>query len=152
MSDDLLALAALDEQDLEIISAHMQDALLKVGDIKYLPKQKTLALVASRYDWQRHADTTANSGSRRQCGLLINRVSSVRSHRIRQGARNAVLSLLSLKFEPGEETPEGAIELIFSGGGLMRLEVECVEARLNDLGRVWQTAKVPKHDENDAAG
>ncbi len=144
-----LKLSAHDAEDLAIISAHLQDATLLVGDISYLPRQKKLALVANRFDWETAAldGDGARPGRfrRARCGLQINRVLKVRYNNLRLEAQGAVLSLLAILFHPAPEAPAGTIELTFSGGGGIRAEVECIEAALEDLGVHWQTPRKPHH-------
>src|SRR5688572_23676895 len=143
-----LKLSALDAEDLAIISAHMQDATLLVGDISYLPRQKKLALVANRFDWEAAAlggDVKRRGFRRSRCGLQINRVFEVKFTNLRRDAPTAVLSLLAILFHPGQEAPGGVIELTFSGGGAIRAEVECIEAALEDLGLSWETPHKPVH-------
>jgi hypothetical protein len=72
-------------------------------------------------------------------------VRSVKTNRIRRDQPDAVLELLAVNFEGGE-APAGAVDLLFAGGGTVKLEVECIEARLADLGTAWATAAKPKHD------
>jgi hypothetical protein len=162
----LLKLTALDSEDLEIISAHMQDATLLVGDISYLPRHNKLALVANRFDWGTAAPRSSAAGSahdddhdddqhddrfrRCRCGLQINRVFSVKYSNLRREDPAAVLSLLAILFHPGPEAPAGTIELTFSGGGAVRAEVECIEVALDDLGLSWETPNKPEHA--DASG
>jgi hypothetical protein len=136
-----LKLDALDTADLEIISAHMQDAVITIGDIRFLKAQKKFALIANRFLWQ----TQKPPYERRRTGLSFDRVLRAKSHRILQSAEDAVLSLLSISFTPGED-PSGTIVLTFSGGGAINLEVECIEARLEDLGPAWETPNLPSHD------
>lgn len=143
-----LKLSALDADDLAIISAHMQDATLLVGDISYLPRQKKLALVANRFDWESAAlggDSKRRSFRRSRCGLQINRVFKVKFNNLRREAPSAVLSLLAILFHPAPEAPGGIVELTFSGGGGIRAEVECIEAALEDLGLNWETPRKPNH-------
>jgi Protein of unknown function (DUF2948) len=137
---DLVKLAALDADDLGVISAHMQDAVLKVGDLRYLKKARKFALAANRFAWERE-----NEPQRRETALHFERVLSAKSHRIRMGDPTAVLSLLSIDFAPGDQ-PSGIVVLNLSGGGVVKLEVECIEARMEDLGPAWDTEKVPSHD------
>ena len=137
-----LKLTALDADDLAVISAHMQDAVLTVGDIRLLPGQKKLALVANRFDWEGGEGADA---ARRRTGLQFARVRRVRSQKIRRDAPDAVLSLLAIRFTQGEHPPEGEVELTFSGGGALRLDVECIEAAMKDLGEAWTTHSVPRH-------
>jgi hypothetical protein len=137
-----LKLTALDQDDLAVISAHMQDAVLTVGDIRRLPGRKKLVLVANRFDWEGGGGEKAE---RRRTGLQFARVRRVRSQKIRRDAPDAVLSLLAIRFTPGEHPPEGEVELTFSGGGALRLDVECIEAAMKDLGEAWPTHSVPRH-------
>jgi Protein of unknown function (DUF2948) len=136
-----LKLTALDPADLEIISAHMQDAVITVGDIHFLKSAGKFALIANRFLWQKEKPPY----ERRRTGLSFDRVLEAKSQRIRQGADDAVLSLLSIAFTPAEE-PSGTIVLTFSGGGVINLKVECIEARLEDLGPAWETPNLPSHD------
>ena len=134
-----LKLTALDAEDLGIISAHMQDAVVKLGAVSHLERGKQFALIANRFAWM------AENPERRRTGLRFARVLGVKSSRIRQGDSEAILSLLAIAFEPGDP-PSGAIVLTFSGGGAIRLEVECIEAELRDLGPAWAAARQPEHD------
>ncbi len=134
----MLRLAALDADDLGVISAHMQDAVLKLGDLGYSAKKKQFALVANRFAWE------ADERQRRRAGLHFDRVLAVKAHKIRQGDKDAVLELLAITFEAGE-APSGSIVLAFAGGATIRLEVECIEASLKDLGPAWATPYQPSH-------
>jgi Protein of unknown function (DUF2948) len=136
-----LKLSALDPADLEIISAHMQDAVITLGDVRYLKPQRKFALIANRFLWQSEKPPY----ERRRTALSFDRVLAAKSQRIRQGADDAVVSLLAISFVP-DEAPSGTIALTFSGGGQINLEVECVEARLEDLGPAWETPNLPSHD------
>ena len=134
-----LKLTALDAEDLAVISAHMQDAVLKLGEVHHLKSAKQFALVANRFAWE------TGQPERRRSGLHFDRVTKVSAQRIRQGDHNAIVSLLAISFEE-KDPPSGDIILTFSGGGAIRLEVECIEARLRDLGPAWGTARQPQHD------
>ena len=142
----MLKLTALDADDLAIISVHMQDAVLKLGDIAFTPNKKQFALVANRFAWDE-----ANTRQRRRTGVHFDRVLSVKSQNLRQDDPGAILSLLSIIFT-GTNAPSGEILLSFSGGGSIRLAVECIEASLKDLGPAWATARQPSHgDESRGA-
>jgi hypothetical protein len=139
----MLKLAALDAEDLAVLSAHMQDALVKAGDLAFSRSRRQFALVANRFAWDADEDR-----QRRRSGLHFDRVLSVRSRGIPRHDADAVLSLLSIGFEMGD-APAGDVVLTFSGGGNIRLTVECIEAQLRDLGPVWQVSSVPSHDDTD---
>ena len=139
----VLKLAALDADDLAVISAHLQDAVLNAGDLSYLKKARKFALVANRFVWEH--GPRAEHFERRRAGLHFDRVTGVKVQNIGRGDREAVLSLLSIGFEE-TDPPSGAIILAFSGGGTIRLEVECIEAQLSDLGPAWATEHLPRHE------
>jgi hypothetical protein len=141
---DCLKLAALDEEDLAVVSAHVQDSVLKVADMAYLPKEGRFVVAMNRFIWEQ-ADGKRRSYERRRAALTFDRVGAAKTSRIRRDRGEAVLELLAIEFDPSDP-PAGAIELIFAGGGVVRLEVECIEARLADLGAAWATAAKPSHD------
>lgn len=141
---DRLKLAALDEEDLAVLSAHVQDAVLKVADMTYLPRENRFVIAMNRFIWEK-AEGKRRNYERRQAALTFDRVLSVRTNRIRRDLADAVLNLLAIDFDPSEP-PGGAVNLIFAGGGAVRLEVECIEARLADLGAAWATTAKPSHD------
>lgn len=138
---DELKLVALDADDLAVMSAHLQDAVLKVGDMAWLPGENRFALVANRFDWE---NATARQPRRRRTGLHFDRVLRVRRARIRADAPDAVLNLLAVTFEE-TDAPSGRVTLVFSGGAAIQLEVECLEAAMKDLGPVWETKSRPDH-------
>ena len=142
---DAVKIIALDEDDLTVISAHMQDAVVRIGDIRFSARTRQFVLVANRFDWQEKG--VKKSGYRRRTGISFSRVNAVRSHKIRQGADEAVLSLLAIEFKPGETAPEGCVQLLFSGGGVIELDVECIEVEMEDLGPRWGTKNIPTHDQ-----
>ena len=145
MSD--LKLIALDAEDLAIIAAHLQDAVLRMEDMAYLKAQKRFAIVANRFDWS-HAAKTANAGDarfvRKRAGVRIEHVTAAQVQGLDLTKKDQVLSLLTLTFAARDE-PQGIITLTFAGGGALRLEVECIEAALSDLGAAWATSHKPEH-------
>jgi hypothetical protein len=141
---DRLRLAAVDDEDLAVVSAHVQDAVLKVGDMVYLPKERRFALAMNRFSWEKTGGRRP-AYERRRAALTFDRVLSARSSQIDRARPDAVLELLAVDFA-ATEAPAGLVTLIFAGGGALRLEVECIEARLADLGPAWTTAARPSHD------
>jgi hypothetical protein len=136
-----LKLLALDGDDLAVLSANTQDAIIRVGDMAYLPHNKRFALVMARFDWE---GALAGRCERRHAGLRFERVTRVTLSGLRQDRPDTVLNLLSLSFEPGA-LPSGFVCLTFSGGAMIRLEVECIEAEMHDLGPRWPARAVPGH-------
>jgi hypothetical protein len=144
MEADCLKLQALDEEDLAVLSAHVQDAVLKVGDLVYLPKERRFAVGMNRFIWEK-ADGRRRNYERRRTALTFDRVQSVQASHIRRDRPEAVLELLAISFEP-VDAPGGLVTLYFAGGGAVRIEVECIEVRLADLGAAWATMAKPVHD------
>jgi hypothetical protein len=137
-----LRLVALDAEDLTILSAHLQDAVVRVGDIAWLPAEKRCALMLRRYDWE---GAEEGHKRRRLAGLHFARVSAMKALNIDPKDRDAVLNLLAVTFHEGE-APSGEIRLTFSGGAALRLEAECLEAQLKDVGAMWETKAQPAHE------
>jgi hypothetical protein len=134
-----LRLLAEDAEDLAVISAAMQDAVAKVGDIVFEPKARRLTVAFNRYRWE------ADGQERVRSALQLGGVLGVQTRRVRRGARDAVLELLAVTFEPGQ-APGGVITISCAGDGDIRATVECVEAVLADLSPSWPTPRTPAHD------
>lgn len=148
-----LKLLALDAEDLSVIAAHLQDAVLTAGDMAYLKGERRFALVANRFDWCEAAKAgeqpkKGDGFVRRRTGVRFERVMNAKVLGLDPSKKDAALSLLTLTFEPGTE-PSGFVTLHFSGGGAVRLEVECIEAALEDLGAAWTTRLKPTHAGDD---
>ncbi len=141
-----LKLFALDEQDLAVISAHVQDAIIRFGDIAFLPRQRCFAAIINRFDWAASIGTGGPGSTlvRRRAALRFERVLSARFQGIDPKAPGQLLSLLMVHFSPGV-APGGTATLIFAGGGAIQLELECIEVELKDLGAAWRTSRQPRH-------
>ena len=135
-----LKLLAEDDEDLKVISAALQDAVAVVGDISYEPAARRLTLLCNRYRWEKD-----KRHERVRTALQIGAVNAVQTRKLRRDAKDAVISLLAVTFEP-EDAPSGHVVLSFAGGGDLRLAVECVDAVLADVTAPWPTPRVPKHD------
>jgi hypothetical protein len=138
-----LRLLAEDEDDLAVISAALQDAVAKVGDIEWDARGRRFTLALNRFRWEAPA---ALLGERVRAGLQFASVLAVKSRNLRREAPEAVISLLAVSFEAGE-APGGDIRLHFAGGGDVVLTVECVDAALADVSAPWPTASQPAHKE-----
>ena len=145
-----LKLIALDPEDLRILSCHLQDAVIRVGDMAYLKEGMRFAAIANRFDWEGAVKSKDDEFQRRRTGLRFERVKSAQVQGIDLKKKDLVLVLLAVAFEPGDE-PEGTLILHFAGGGAIRLGVECIEAELRDLGAVWSTQHKPEHASDDSS-
>ena len=113
----------------------------------YLPGEKRFALMAQRFDW-----LGAEQGrcERRLAGLHFERVLNAARRGFDNLKPDEPLCLLGLTFEPAE-APGGRVLLAFSGGATVKLDVECVETLLRDLGQRWRTRRAPTHADESAA-
>ncbi|HWA03219.1 MAG TPA: DUF2948 family protein [Rhizomicrobium sp.] len=137
-------LAAEDAADLEVISARLQDAVAPLREIVWLPKRRRFVALFNRFKWE---ENRGGAGLRVRALLHFDDVVSVQSKNIRIGAPDAVVSLLTIEFTPrGGEDPGGTVELVFSGGGAIKLEVECIDAGLSDVGGEWAARGRPAHE------
>jgi hypothetical protein len=137
---DLLRLVAFDPEDLAVISAHLQDSLLQIGDIAYLPKERRFAIQVRRYDWE-----AANPQRRLTC-MHFEHVTGVRVRGIDQSNKDAVLNLLAIAFDE-KDAPSGTATLIFAEGGAIQVDLECIEMQMKDTGPVWAAESRPSHEE-----
>lgn len=136
---DLLKLVAFDPEDLAVISAHLQDALLRVGDIVYLPKERRFAVQTRRFDWE------SDTPQRRLTCMHFEHVKAVRVRGIDQSNKDAVLNLLAIAFEE-HDAPSGTATLIFAEGGAIQVDLECIEMQMKDIGPVWAAENRPVHE------
>ena len=127
-----LKLIALDADDLAVISAHVQDARVQASDIIWRQGEKRLVIGMNRLDWEQ---TLSGETSPRRliAALRFDRVLACKSRNIDLEAPEAALELLGIEFHPGE-APSGSAVLMFTDGGALRLDVECLECELTDLG------------------
>jgi DUF2948 family protein len=127
-----LKLIALDPDDLAVISAHVQDACVQTSDIIWRQDEKRLVVGLNRLDWEQTFD--GETAPRRLIAALrFDRVLACKSRNIDAKAAEALLELVGIEFCPGE-APGGCALLLFSNGGALRLDVECLECELTDLG------------------
>ncbi|MBY0563788.1 MAG: DUF2948 family protein [Hyphomonadaceae bacterium] len=138
-----LRLMAEDAADLEILSAAAQDALVRVGEIRYDQKSRRFSALINRFRWE-----TADAGKfeRVRAALSFESVLHVKSRRVRTDTDDALASILSIAFELDPEPPGGTVRLLLAGGGEIVLQVECLDALLVDIGDAWRTPRRPDHE------
>ena len=137
-----LRLLAQDAEDLKVISAALQDAVGKVGDIRFDPADHTLTMALNRFRWEAEG---AHTHERVRAALQIGSVLSVQARRLKREPKDAVVELLAIEFHPGDP-PGGEVRLTFAGDGEIRAEVECLDAAFADLSAPWPARHAPKHD------
>ncbi len=136
---DALKLIARDEEDLAVISAILQDALIPVSEMAYLPEEQRFALVANRFRWEAPADRPRENLERRLTGLSIAGVTGVRRRGFSPGDPNRILALLAVR------RVAGALQLDFAGFASIQLETAEILCHLDDLSEPWPTRWQPRH-------
>ncbi len=134
-----LKLLAADAEDLKVVASALQDAVAKIGDIQFDARGRLLTIGFNRYCWEVGSDLRVRSG------LQVGSVIGLQARNLRRHARDAVVELLTIAFEP-DEAPGGALVLSFSGGGDLRARVECVDLVLADVSAPWPARRTPTHD------
>lgn len=139
-----LALAAADAEDVKILSALVQDAILTVGDITYSRSKRQVALLLNRFRWENGA--RVNPPERVRALLVVDDVLSMTAQGISATTRDVVLSLLSVGWQAGEDGT-GRLTLTFAGDGAIALEVEAINLMLRDVTKPYMapSGKIPAH-------
>lgn len=140
-----LKLRAEDAEDLAIISACLQDALVSVRDLAYVLEDHTFLLVANRFRWESGVGPTPGEAGyqRTLCGVAFSGVSAVSYSGFRRTEDTRILSLLAIR------STTGTILLEFSGGAAIRLEAARILCHAMDIGEPWPTPWQPRHDVDD---
>ena len=134
-----LKLRAVDEEDLAVVSAILQDALIPIGEMAFLPEERRFVLVANRFRWERKPEEGGKLFERTLTGVAFDAVTSVKIRGFDRADRDRILQVLAVRHEPG------AVVFDFSGADSMRLEVERILCHLEDLGEPWPTPWRPRH-------
>jgi hypothetical protein len=140
---DPLKFVVLDEEDLEVVSAHVQDAVVKTSEVLWRPQEKRVVVALNRFDWE-SAQADKPEYRRRRAALRFERVLSCKCRQMNPAGKDTVFNLLAVEFSE-TDAPNGVVTLTFSGGAALRLDVECLEAELADLGPSWSAASCPTH-------
>jgi hypothetical protein len=140
-----LRLVAEDAEDLDIISAAVQDSVTKAANLKYERRQKRFSLELNRFRWEEAAGRSAQR-ERVRALLAIDSVLAASSRGLTKSDRDMVVSLLRVEFHPGDEPPGGKVVLTFAGDGEIVLDVEVLDITLLDSDYVWPTRRVPSHE------
>ena len=157
-----LKVIARDAEDLAVVAACLQDALIPLNEMRYLPQERRFIMVANRFRWERAAkgseepapegdasfDSDEDFGAlqRTNAGICIDRVLAVRSRNIDRSKPDDFLSVLSVQLDGNK------LSFLFAGGGVIQIEIEALVLYLSDLGKAWPTQWQPEHAVDAADG
>lgn len=149
-----LRLRASDQEDLQILSSLLQDALVPVKDLLFLREEACFAGILNRFCWERHKAAGGNQDERPAerilCSLRIGKVRKVRQKNIHPGEADHLLNLLSVSVEPvpADMAGTGSVQILltFSGQVAIGILADSIAVSLEDLGDAWPTTWTPTHN------
>jgi len=140
-----LSLRVADEDDLAVLASVLQDAVIAIGDIRYIASEKLFVMLASRFRWEAIIDGDSEVGAegaefeRIHCGVAFEAVEGVKVRGMDLKDRSQYLDLLTVRAEAG------AVVLTFAGGAAIRLDAPRISCHMRDMGEPWPTANRPEH-------
>ena len=140
-----LKLIGKNEEDLKIISAYLQDSIAIIKDIVFLKKNRTFIMILNRFMWEDAEKGVFRQNKRIRCAIKFEEVIKVQSKNINQKNDNKPLEHLAIK----SSLISGnlfKIKIFFSGGGIIVITSEVIEAFMNDLGKPWNVKHIPIHN------
>lgn len=144
-------IGAMDAEDLQVLSALVQDAVFPATEMRWDAKARRFAILLNRFRWEDlpQAERRGRTPERTQCVLIIDHVLKIASSGVDRTDKTLVLSLLSLAFEPGEDGT-GILHLTLAGDGALKFDVEALEVGIKDVTRPYAapSGKAPQHPES----
>ncbi len=142
-TDFNLKLLALNDDDLKVLSAHLQDSVVLVKDIIFLKKSRTFLMMVNRFVWEDIELGIFRENKRIRCAVKFENVLEVKSRNISQKKKDKILELLSIDSEVKNNKKE--LLITFAGNNEIILIVEEINILLDDVGLPWKVKHVPKH-------
>ena len=140
-----LKLIAKTDEDLRVISAHLQDSIVKTSDIVNLKKNKIFLMQLNRFMWEDVEKGVFRKNKRIRTVLKFENVLKVTSKNVNQKKNDRFLDFLAIEtFKMPDKNYE--MNLIFSGDMVIKLVTEAIEVTLDDQGTPWESKNKPKHD------
>ena len=141
-----LKLIARTEEDLRVVSAHLQDAIVNVSDIANLKKNKIFLMQMNRFMWEDVEKGVFRKNKRIRTVLKFENVLKATSKNVNQKKNDRFLDFLAIEmFKMPDKNFE--MNLIFSGDVVIKLVVEAIEVTLDDQGSPWESKNKPRHDD-----
>ena len=139
-----LKLIAKTDEDLKVISAHLQDSIVSLNDIANLKKNKIFLMQVNRFMWEDVEKGVLRKNKRIRSIIKFDHVIRVSSKNIQKNTKNKFLDFLAIETkEMPDKTQE--MKLIFSGDSIIKIIAEVIEITLDDQGAPWDTKQKPKH-------
>ena len=141
-----LKLIARTVEDLRVVSAHLQDAIVNINDIANLKKNKILLLQLNRFMWEDIEKGLLRKNKRIRTILKFENVIKVKSRNINLARKDKFLDFLTI--ETNQMTDNNyEMKILFAGDSILKVTAEVIEVTLDDQGDAWDTKNMPKHRE-----
>jgi hypothetical protein len=139
-----LKLIARTQDDLRVVSAHLQDSIVNISDIAHLEKNKVFLMQLNRFMWEDVEKGVFRKNKRIRSVLKIDNVIKVFSKNVNQTKKDKFLDFLTIETT---QMPDKNYEMkiVFAGDSIIRVITEVVEVILDDQGEAWNTKNMPKH-------
>ena len=131
-------------EDLEVISAYIQDSIVEVKDIVFLEQNRIFIMIINRFKWENVEKINLKENKRIKCAIKFEEVLKVKSKKINQKNKNKRLECLAIKCSEILNN-NYEIKIFFAGDGIITLISEAIEVVMHDLGKAWNVANIPKH-------
>jgi len=141
----LLNLTGENEEDLNIMSAYLQDSIVLTKDITFLKKNKSFIMMANRFMWEDVEKGLFRDAKRIRTAIKFENVIKVQSKNIGQKNTNEPLDFLAMKSNIDNDENK-KIKIFFAGNSAIFLILEAIEIVMNDLGEPWSVKSIPKHE------
>ena len=139
-----LKLIGKNYEDLKVISAHLQDSIVVVGDMVFLKENKTFIMIVNRFMWEDIEKGIFRQGKRIRCAVKFEEVLEVKSQNINQKNKKKSLEYLAIKCSLNDDETYN-IKIFFAGNSIITIMSEAIEVFMHDLGKPWQAKHVPLH-------
>ena len=141
-----LKLIAKTEEDLKVLSAHLQDSIVKTSGIAMLEKNRIFLMQLNRFMWEDVEKGVFRKNKRIRTILKFENVIKVTSKNVNQKKNDRFLDFLAIEtFKMPDKNYE--MNLIFSGDIVIKLLTEAIEVTLDDQGSPWESKNMPKHND-----
>ena len=141
-----LKLIARTEDDLRVVSAHLQDAIANLSDIANLKKNKIFLMQLNRFMWEDVEKGVFRKNKRIRTVLKFENVIKVHSKNVNQSKKDKILDFLTIETN---KMPDNnyAMKIVFAGDSVIQVVAEVIEVTLDDQGNAWDTKNMPRHKE-----
>ena len=139
-----LKLVGKNEEDIKVISAYLQDSIVKVKNILFLKKNRIFIMILNRFMWEDVEKGVFRQNKRVRCALKFEEVIKVQSKNINQKNKKKILECLAIKFSSAlDQTYK--MQIFFAGDSIITIISEVIEVTMKDLGKPWNVKYFPAH-------